>query len=41
MIGPVVAVATRAGHLFSKEVRASIHLVAGEGVAGDAHRIAA
>jgi len=38
MIGHVVAVAMRAGYLFSKEVRASIHLVAGEGVAGDAHR---
>ncbi len=38
MNGHVVAVAARAGHLFSKDIRASIRLVAGEGVAGDAHR---
>ncbi|GAP38002.1 MOSC domain-containing protein [Piscinibacter sakaiensis] len=34
----VVAVHARAAHAFSKDPRPSITLVAGEGVAGDAHR---
>lgn len=38
MIGRVIAVACRSAHHFSKEVRPSIRLVAGEGVEGDAHR---
>ena len=38
MKGRVVAVASSTAHLFSKDVCASIRLVAGEGVAGDAHR---
>ena len=37
MNGIVVAVASRAGHSFSKDLRPSIRLVAGEGVEGDAH----
>jgi len=37
MKGLVVAVASRAAHRFSKDVSESIRLVAGEGVAGDAH----
>lgn len=38
MQGSVVAVACRATHRFSKDVSGSIRLIAGEGVAGDAHR---
>jgi len=34
----VVSVSTAAGHHFSKQVVPEIELVAGEGVAGDAHR---
>ncbi len=38
MKGIVVAVASRADHGFSKDLRPSIRLVADEGVEGDAHR---
>jgi hypothetical protein len=38
MQGWVIAVACRATHRFSKDVCASIRLIAGEGVVGDAHR---
>ncbi|MBI3507418.1 MAG: MOSC domain-containing protein [Proteobacteria bacterium] len=38
MQGIVVAVASKADHRFSKDLRPSIRLIAGEGVEGDAHR---
>lgn len=37
-VGNVVSVAGSAEHRFSKQVQQTIHLIAGEGVLGDAHR---
>jgi MOSC domain-containing protein YiiM len=37
MAGRVVSVSARAGHGLGKDVRDTIELIAGEGVAGDAH----
>jgi MOSC domain-containing protein YiiM len=38
MMGVVISVACRSTHRISKDVVDSIHLIAGEGVDGDAHR---